>query len=203
MPSANSGLMRNERDLGRIGCRAVERARRHIDRRDAVSGRRHGPAGHRIVPVRHRLCPAAAARAVAGRALAAAPRLARGRGPGAVVLCRVSHPVQRFADLHDRGARRAGAFHLAPADHDRRRSARKRAAERTQDHRRAGRDIRRFPGVAGGFAHCAGRRLARRSPDDRSRLLHGALQHLVKALHRAAPVPFPSRRWRWQPVQPS
>lgn len=123
--------------------------------------------------------------------MAATPGLAGYHRSWAAVLRAVSDAVQRLADLHHRRARRLGAFDAAAADAPRRRAASRRAADETQDGGRAHRDAGGRHSPLGGARRRASGGLARRPHHGRGSVLHGALQHLVEALHPPLrPDPF-------------
>ena len=104
-------------------------------------------------------------------------------GLGVLYFAVFPHPVQRLPDFHHGGARRACPVDASVADDGRRSAARQRSPDDAQIDRRRDRNTRGRIGAAVWSFFGATRRLARRSPDGRGGPVHGALQHLVEALH--------------------
>ena len=101
------------------------------------------------------------------------------------VLRGVLRVLQRRDGLHDGGARRARALDLAALDDGGRGAARRRGADRAQDDWRADRGRRRRARAARRARGGARRRVARRPHHGRRDTVHGVLQCLVPAVHRA------------------
>ena len=174
---------RNERDLGCSGGGAVERSRRHLDRRHTLSRECARSARHRLVPLRHRLSVLLPLAWWKGDAW---PRRCDWPGTaGLGVLYFALFPILFNASLIFTTAAR-GSLALSTLPLLTMLVGAALGSEALTARKFVGVLIA-MGGVAlallSGLVRRPGRRLARRSPDGRRRALHGVLQHLVATVH--------------------